>query len=332
MLYIHVPFCKSFCIYCDFYSELQGSVEQYAEQVIAEIRSKAVEIGGHRVKTIYIGGGTPSCLPLAILRRIISAAIEVAGPVSEFTVEVNPDDITPDFASSLKSLGVTRISMGVQSLSDPMLRWMRRRHTARQAEDAFRTLRQVGFANISLDLIFGISGLTDKVLSDTLDSLLALGPEHISAYQLSIEPGSALCALAEKGLYRELPDEDCARQYALICDTLREAGYAHYEISNWAKPGFEAVHNSAYWTREPYVGVGPGAHSLSPDGLTRSWNSCKVSGWGREGSEQLTQEQVMEEKVMLGLRTARGFDGMVIPEKDWFVSDSVIADYLAKIS
>ena len=324
MLYIHVPFCKSFCIYCDFYSETDSSLmERYVREVVEEIKHNPIQ-GGPR--TIYIGGGTPSALPAPLLAEISAAALEAAGPVDEFTIEVNPDDITPEYAAALKRMGATRISMGVQSLDDGMLRWMRRRHTSEGARRAFRTLREAGFTNISLDLIFGVNGMSDEMLARTLDGLQELGPEHISAYQLSVEPGSALGTC---GAYEELPDEDCARQYELICSHLRAAGFVHYEISNWARePRFVAVHNSAYWTREPYVGVGPGAHSLLPDRRTRRWNTQRLTGWGIEGSETLTDEQVREEEIMLGLRTARGWNGTVIPEKDWFISDSIIASML----
>ena len=199
-------------------------------------------------------------------------------------------------------------------------------------------LREGGIENISLDIIFGINGLTDEMLSATLDGILALRPEHISAYQLSIEEGSQLAKDIENGKYEELPDEQCAAQYQLICDRLREAGYRHYEISNWARAGREAVHNSAYWRRVPYVGLGPGAHSLdstydadTPGGLreTRSWNSESLTGWTRS-FEVLSPEEIREEKIMLGLRTAEGveIDGkrVVIPEEKWFVADSIIAD------
>lgn len=222
--------------------------------------------------------------------------------------------------------------MGVQSLDDGMLRWMNRRHTADRAREAFRLLREGGIGNVSVDVIFGISHLSDASLDATVDGVLEMGPEHISAYQLSIEEGSALAEMLADGRYAEAGEELCRRQYEHICKRLRDAGYHHYEISNWAKPGFEAKHNSAYWTRHPYVGLGPGAHSLRIDGdvQVRSWNSQSLTGW-TAGSETLSAEEIREEELMLGLRTDRGVGGMAIPESDWFVADSIIADIVSKV-
>ena len=216
---------------------------------------------------------------------------------------------------------------------------MGRRHNAAAARQAFAIRREALFDNISLDIIFGVGGFGKRSLEDSLSGLLELAPEHISAYQLSIEPGSELSHLLEEGLYSELPDEQCREQYELICERLREAGYGHYEISNWAKPGREALHNSAYWTRAPYVGLGPGAHSLRiHDGVqTRSWNPQRPSGWtdaqNRQGcSETLTPKEIEEERIMLGLRTSKGATiggrQVIIPESDWFIADSIIQNYI----
>jgi len=283
------------------------------------------------VDTLYIGGGTPSVLPLSAFSRILEALGEGHRYV-EFTVEVNPEDIVekgPEYAGGLRALGVNRVSMGVQSLDDGLLRWMNRRHDAAGARKAFRMLRDAGFDNLSVDVIFGISDLSEEILTDTLDEIISWGPEHVSAYQLSIEEGSALAAMVAQGRYEEAPEEQCRSQYELIGRKLSGAGYGHYEISNWAKPGKRAVHNSAYWARKPYVGLGPGAHSLHVDGEVqmRSWNSQVLSGWTSE-SEILTPEEIREERIMLGLRTAEGIDGKMIPEKDWFISDFLISSFL----
>lgn len=336
MIYVHVPFCRSRCRYCDFYSNVCGGdsplMETYISGLLAEAESRSEEIAATGdVNTLYIGGGTPSLMPLHFFEKLLNTI--PCRSFDEFTLEVNPDDILHrggGFIDVLKALGVNRISMGVQSLDDGLLKWMGRRHDAAGARDAFRRLRESGFDNISLDVIFGIGGQSMEMLSDTLDGILELGPEHISAYQLSIESGSALAKDVEAGRWTELSDEDCAGQYALICNKLRDAGYVHYEISNWARPGFESRHNSAYWRRSPYVGLGPGAHSLriEKDRQTRSWNSASLDGWTSE-SEILTPQQIREEEIMLGLRTAKGceIDGkrMIIPEDKWFVSDDIIA-------
>jgi oxygen-independent coproporphyrinogen-3 oxidase len=362
MIYLHVPFCRSFCTYCDFYSEIacQGRdtqlFEAYTAAVCAEASRRRDEIEATRdLNTLYIGGGTPSVLPLALLRRILSsfagsnssfagsgssfAGLTGESPFEEFTIEVNPEDIVEKgeaYVRGLLELGVNRISMGVQSLDDGILRWMNRRHDAAHARQAFAILRRAGVENISVDLIFGLSQLSEAILSDTVREIVAWRPEHISAYQLSVEEGSALGRMVREGRYAEAAQEQCAAQYRLLCDALREAGYLHYEISNWALPGREAIHNSAYWSRHPYVGLGPGAHSF--DGQTRSWNKADLSSFagsissfadsgssfaGLTGesrhsgsplshsgldpeSETLSEEEAQEEVVMLGLRTARG--------------------------
>ena len=356
MVYLHVPFCRSFCSYCDFYSEIARRgrdaqlFEAYTEAVCAEASRRRDEIEATRdLDTFYIGGGTPSVLPLNYLERLVGWCRPIS---SEFTIEVNPEDIVEKgvaYVRGLLDLGVNRISMGVQSLDDGILRWMNRRHDAARARQAFRILREAGTDNVSVDLIFGLSQLTEDIFSRTLDEVLAWRPEHISAYQLSIEEGSALGRLVREGRYAEATQEQCAAQYALLCARLRAAGYLHYEISNWALPGREAVHNSAYWTRHPYVGLGPGAHSF--DGKVRSWNGCMSSLPLREGEEVLTEKEEWEETVMLGLRTARGVpeelldaeraapmladgrleragDRLRIPEDRWFVSDGIVAELI----
>ena len=325
-------------------------------EVCAEAEARKDEIAATRdVDTLYIGGGTPSVLPLPYLARIADAC--GGRRYEEWTVEVNPDDITPEYARGLRELGVNRVSMGVQSLDDGMLRWMNRRHDADGARKAFRLLREAGFDNISVDVIFGVGGMSPEMLEATVRELLEWRPEHISAYQLSVEEGSALGRMAREGRYTELPDEACEAQYLLLCRLLAAAGYEHYEISNWALPGHRAIHNSAYWTRKPYVGIGPGAHSLrmetagggEPSGVTqpqrrsrengrsrmasascniRSWNSEELSGWTAT-SEVLTEEEIREERIMLGLRTAEGLPEYGrIPEEKWFVADDIISSLI----
>lgn len=260
------------------------------------------------------------------------------GEFDEFTVEVNPEDIVRNgvqYAAGLRNLGVNRISMGVQSLDDTLLKWMGRRHDSARARQAFRILRQAGFSNISLDVIFGIGGLDSDTLLKTLDGIIELRPEHISAYQLSIEEGSSLARLEKEGKYLQADEDTCSEQYYLICARLREAGYDHYEISNWSLPGYRAKHNSAYWDRSPYVGLGPGAHSFLIKGSLqrRSWNSQELYAWSSEG-ETLTSEEIREESIMLGLRRKEGIevDGkyLSIPEDKWFIADSIIAELICE--
>ena len=337
MIYLHVPFCGSFCTYCDFYSEIcRGgrAFNEYADAVLKEVNDRREEIcmnmsAPGAVNTLYIGGGTPSVLPLDVLRRIVDALLSsrslrrgentvgVQSPFEEFTVEVNPEDIVEKggkYVRGLLETGVDRVSMGIQSFDDGILRWMNRRHSAAGAVEAFRILRRCGVRNISVDLIFGLSQLADDVWKDTIERALELAPEHISAYQLSIEEGSALAKLVADGRYIEASDEQCRHQYDVLCQSLRQAGYHHYEISNFARPGFEAVHNSAYWSRVPYIGLGPGAHSLTGD--IRSWNSQELPHRSTDGSpstysrtsETLSPEDIRVERIMLSLRTDKGLE------------------------
>lgn len=308
----------------------------YVDAVCKEAAQRSAEIKASLgTNTLYVGGGTPSVLPLDILARLIAAVREAAGTDSfeELTVEVNPEDIVEkgeEYVRGLIELGVNRVSMGLQSLDDGILRWMGRRHDARRAREAVSILKRCGVENLSLDLITGISGLSDEMLYNTVSEVIAIRPQHISSYQLSIEEGSALDSMVEQGHYVEASEEQCRGQYEMLCRRLAEAGYVHYEISNWALPGFESKHNSAYWTREPYVGLGPGAHSLTKDDPAaekRSWNSKELTGWTRE-EEVLSDEEIREERLMLGLRTSRGVDGKRIDESDWFIADSIIADLI----
>ena len=386
MVYIHIPYCRSFCTYCGFYSIIPScGYGALTDALCAEIEAREGEIrsavflpSGSRkckgaVNTIYIGGGTPSVLPVDQIARLASACfravygtesgLSMGGAFDEFTVEVNPDDIVRGgvrYAESLLGTGVTRVSMGVQSMDDRVLKWMNRRHNAAAARKAYRILREAGADNISIDLIFGYDIgriIPSAGLSDTdsdrywmcmLEAALDIGgngslPEHISAYQLSVEEGSALAWMIEAGRYAEAQEDLCAAQYSRLCSVLAAAGYHHYEISNFARSGFEALHNSAYWRHTPYVGIGPAAHSLSrrPENIqpagsvagqdmgskemtdwVRSWNAedvdayiaASLSGdWGSvRGAETLTREQFREEDIMLGLRTDRGVPSSLI--------------------
>lgn len=376
MIYVHIPFCKSFCTYCGFYSETSACYDRYVEALLGEIDSRKSEFDATMdVNTLYIGGGTPSVMPLPLLCRVVEALKDESGSrnFDEFTVELNPEDVIQRgeaYAEALLGMGVTRASMGVQSFDDAVLRWMNRRHDAETAVRAYRILEKSGFRNISIDLIFGLpelvpdsqtrhsdsqtrhsdslSGrfpghrgkdgyvplLDERLWRETILRALDISasgmlPSHISAYQLSVEPDSALDGMIADGRCREASEESCARQYEILCEELSAAGYHHYEISNFALPGMEARHNSAYWRHVPYVGLGPGAHSLSilPDGRRcRSWNSPDLklyletfaplgqrdtgcSGQKNaeyENLETLSPVQLGIENVMLGLRTSLG--------------------------
>ena len=290
MIYVHIPFCRSFCTYCDFYSEVAPKCREreheqsrmfgrFSQALKQEISLRADEITDE-YNTIYIGGGTPSVLPLSVYSDLVGHLAEVGihPPFKEFTFELNPEDVVESgepYIRGLMDLGVDRFSMGVQSFDDGILKWMNRRHDSQTARRAYGILEQAGAENISIDLIFGLPQMDDSMWMDTIANALAISPSgklpcHISAYQLSVEPGSALAVMVEKGVWSEASQEQCARQYGILCDMLARKGYHHYEISNFALPGFEAKHNGAYWRHVPYVGLGPGAHSLlitqSPEG------------------------------------------------------------------
>lgn len=372
-IYIHIPFCNSFCSYCNFYSVKS---KRYREQFVWALKKEATEKKeyfnklGVSPKTIYFGGGTPSVLSLESLEEILSFVTkEFCVKPLETTIEVNPNDITPQFAQGLKGIGFNRVSMGVQSFIDEHLVWMNRRHRAQGAQQAYTTLREAGFENISLDLIFGFEMLSMQQWEYNLEKIIELSPNHISSYQLSIEPGSALSADYSKKRYTPLEDTMCAAQYKKLQQRLSWAGYVQYEISNFAKQEngsiSKSVHNSSYWSKEPYLGLGPAAHSYN--GAQRFWNTPSIVKYCKyynnneysedvSGIENLTAEDIFNESVMLGLRTSEGVNlkcldnGMVkqimgeikahlsvgnlvlegdtikIPPDKFFVSDGIIKD------
>ncbi len=310
-IYVHIPFCASRCAYCDFFSTLK--LEQagafYVEALIAEARLRRDELRGEPIKTLYLGGGTPSQLPVALLRRLVAGLrgiFDLFG-LEEFTVEANPDDVTPEWCAALPPLGVNRVSMGVQSFQDDILRAIGRRHTAQQAVEAVARLREAGIRNISIDLIYGLPGQTVESWTDSVRQAIALKPQHISAYGLTYEEGTRLWQQRERGEVIEVPEEQCIEMYRILVDTLQAAGYEHYEISNFALPGYHSRHNSSYWDDTPYLGLGAAAHSY--DGAVRRYNPADLqeyidkitAGAPAYEQEELTQRERDDERVMLGL-------------------------------
>lgn len=306
-LYIHIPFCRHKCVYCDFVS---GTNFQLKDRFIASLTDEISERArGLTIRTIYIGGGTPSMLPAEDVSRIIAKVTSVAevNPDAEITMEVNPEDFTMEYASAIKRLTpVNRLSIGFESADDSILRWMERRHSA---DDAFRSVENAvnaGFGNISADIIFAIPSQTLQSVDDTLTRLTDAGIQHISCYSLMFEEGSKITKKhfkpADEGLSSEM--------YALICRRLKEAGYLHYEISNWAKPGFMSRHNSGYWDLTPYIGVGPAAHSYDGGSVRRANvpSTVKYIKSREFTTEKLSDVDSFNETIMLGLRTSRGVD------------------------
>ena len=272
-LYIHIPFCTQKCIYCDFMSGTNLSLRgQFVDALIAEMDCYLDFFDNDPLRTIYFGGGTPSLLSVKELERIYRAIAErwdVSG-VEEFTMECNPDDLTERYLSDLRNLPINRLSIGVQSFVDEELRWLNRRHTAVEAMEAVKRTKRAGFENITIDLMFALPVQTLESLRYSIDRALELGVQHISAYSLMFEPDSKITKLMELNRLVPLDEDVAADMFDLLSMCLTEAGYEQYEISNYAKVGFESRHNSGYWHGMRYLGLGPSAHSF--DGEKR-WSN-----------------------------------------------------------
>lgn len=327
-IYIHIPFCRSRCIYCGFYSTTALDLRQrYVDALCREmeIRSQRSEVRGERIETIYLGGGTPSQLTFDQLRQLFIYINKVypltpdSSPLPpEITIEVNPDDVTVEFAAVLQQLPVNRVSMGIQTFDDQRLRFLHRRHTSQQAIEAVSILRANGIRNISIDLMYGFPGETLEQWEADIEAALALDVEHLSAYCLMIEEGTPL----HKMFTDDYPDEEMERQmYEVLIDRLEAAGYEHYEISNFARPGFRSRHNSNYWNGTPYIGLGAAAHSY--DIRSRSWNVADISQYieGMERGERIFEEELLDDDtryndiVTVALRTKEGIDLNALSEK-----------------
>jgi oxygen-independent coproporphyrinogen-3 oxidase len=347
-LYIHIPFCASKCAYCDFYSVPSVSrVEAVVDALKREMTARAGFLPTRRLDTIYTGGGTPSLLAPERLQSLLDHAATVwdCSQLRETTLEANPEDLTDEYLARLAETTFNRLSIGVQSFDDGLLRLMNRRHSAARAREAVRAAQKQGFRNITTDLIFGIPGMTHGQWERTLDEALGLGVQHISAYHLTIEPATAFGRMARESegrdsptAFRPIPEAESERQYGLLRRKLQDAGFEHYEISNFALPGFRAVHNSAYWSGAPYLGVGPSAHSydgarrrewVAPDlkkyiagaGAKSGYEADSEAG-AKSGSgsnsiyngETLSDIDLFNERLMTSLRTAEGIDTEKLPD------------------
>jgi len=323
-LYLHVPFCARRCSYCDFAIAVRREVpwQRYAEAVHDECRVRDIAARCAPLDTLYLGGGTPSRLgpdgvaaTLAALRRHVQLA-----PEAEVTLEANPEDITDDAVAAWREAGINRLSIGIQSFDDAVLQWMHRVHDAERAREAVETVRRGGIARFSVDLIFAAPAALARDWSRDLDAMLALEADHVSLYGLTIEPGTPLGRWQARGEVQEADESRYEAEFLEAHARLGSAGYAHYEVSNFAKPGRRARHNSAYWRGVPYVGLGPGAHDF--DGRHRRWNLSAYAAWDRtlregrdplEGREELTADNRAAESVYLGLRTV---DGLRLEERE----------------
>ena len=276
-IYIHNPFCKTRCIYCDFYSTTRSDLkERYIRALCRELRIRKDYLEGATIETIYFGGGTPSQLDEEDFRQVFATIEEVYGMehCKEITLEANPDDLTEEYVTRLHRLPFNRISMGIQTFDDVTLKLLNRRHNAMQAIEAVDRCRRAGFENISIDLIYGLPGETDERWERDLKQAVSLNVEHISAYHLTYEEGTRIYELLQAHRIREVDEESSVRFFSVLIDTLDAAGYEHYEISNFCRPGKYSRHNTSYWKGIPYLGCGPAAHSFNTH--TREWNVASL--------------------------------------------------------
>jgi len=313
-IYIHIPFCKSRCIYCAFYSTTGLEQRQrYVDAVCREWAMRKEEVK-EPIQTIYLGGGTPSQLTIAQLRQLLGVLPEGA---EEVTMEMNPDDVTDEMAAAIATMSVNRVSMGAQTFDDERLQFLHRRHRAEQVREAVGRLREAGIRNISIDLMYGFPEETLADWEHDIDEALQLQVEHLSAYCLMVEEGTPLHRMGIAPT-----DEETERQmYDLLIEKLTQAGYEHYEISNFARPGYRSRHNSSYWHDVPYIGLGAAAHSY--DGQCRKWNIDDIRPYiaaieqGKIPSEQeqLDEDTRYNDRITVALRTSDGLDLSTLSER-----------------
>lgn len=371
-IYIHVPFCRKKCHYCDFYKITRtGLINEYTEAVKKELEKRKDYTLGEGIESIYFGGGTPSLLSPQQTGSIINAisGLHKIAPQCEITLEANPDDINQEYISGLKDHTlINRISLGIQSFFDEDLVFLNRRHNARTAFRSMELCTGAGYSNLSADLIYAIPGLTAERWKDNIQYAVSSGAVHISAYHLSIEPGTAMHRMVTEGRVRPADEETGREQYEILCNLMNREGYVHYEISNFCRDGYYAVHNTNYWRKKIYLGLGPSAHSFNLQ--TRQWNHTGVKKYIRDaneglpasGTEKTDGTRSYNEYIMLALRTIWGVDtknietnyGLdylkafesvaagflesgqlrategryVLTEDAWFVSDGIIREFM----
>lgn len=320
-IYIHIPFCKQACIYCNFhFSTLLKNKVSLLEAIEKELELQKCYFPERGLDTLYFGGGTPSLLTGLEIGNLVARTHLVYHLKNkcEITLEANPDDLTIEKMKSLKTAGINRLSIGVQSFFDKDLQWMNRAHNATQALQCLENVRTAGFEDFSADLIFGIPGLTDTQWLQNIDQMIAFEPPHLSCYALTLEPQTPLNAAIKKKKIPPLDEEQAARQFEILMEKLTDAGYEQYEISNFSKPGRRARHNSSYWKGIPYLGIGPAAHSYRPG--MRQWNVANNALYIKNikngripcEKEQLTAVMQFNEYIMTSLRTIEGCNGLYV--------------------
>jgi len=321
-LYVHIPFCTQRCSYCDFYFvTTKSGYQEFVDALCLEITQVAQSYSNPSLSTIYFGGGTPSLLPSSALKYILDHIHHSfqTGQLREVTIEANPEDITDHFLHELLNIGITRVSLGVQSFDDHDLRFMNRCHDSDQAIEACRKIQSAGFNSWSLDLIFGVPDVSLKRWEDNLTKAIHTGVPHISTYSLTVEPSTPLYKQVQRGKVIISSDSHISDQFQLAMDILQKVGYQHYEISSFAQSGHESQHNSQYWSHDNYLGVGPSAHSFwwEDDEIVRWENVRNLRVYSDliyhheppfSFRETLTKQDLVREKIMLSLRTSQGID------------------------
>ena len=316
-IYVHVPFCKKACHYCNFHFSVSLKTKNdFIAALLKEIPLQQNYLQQETITSIYLGGGTPSLLEQIDLAGLFSRLRQqfTISETAELTLEANPDDITAEKLWIWQQVGINRLSIGIQSFFDQDLQWMNRAHNAAQAKDCIMLAQQAGFSNLSIDLIYGTPGLTDDQWRQNVDTALALNIPHLSCYALTVETGTALQKMISQQKKEAVDAEKQARHFLLLMDWLQEAGYEHYEISNFAQPNSRSRHNSAYWAGEKYLGLGPSAHSF--DGSSRQWNIANNALYIQSlenntvpfEKELLTPVQRLNEHIMISLRTQEGLN------------------------
>lgn len=320
-IYLHIPFCRKRCHYCDFFKSTDLSQKaRLLEGLNQELISRAFELASEEINTIYLGGGTPSVLLIDELKAILNTIRQNyrVSPEAEITMEANPDDLSQAVLSAIREIGFNRLSMGVQSFSEADLKLMNRRHGVMQAIQSVKWAKTAGFSNISIDLIYGLPNQTLEEWERNVRIAVELDVQHISAYNLTYHEGTVFYDRLKKGILKELPDELSLQQFEMLISILKDAGFEHYEISNFCKPGLYSQHNSSYWKSKKYLGIGPSAHSF--DLVTRRWNVSSVSGYldGVENNKPYSETEILTEQdryndyIITGLRTIWGISEELI--------------------
>lgn len=323
-IYLHIPFCKQACYYCNFhFSTSLAQKDAMVQALLQEIHLQQNYLDGLTVSSIYFGGGTPSILPIDDLQALLHTLrqhFDIA-PEAEVTLEANPDDLTAEKLAALKTAGINRLSIGVQSFHEADLQWMNRAHNSLQATQCIALAKAAGFDNITIDLIYGGPTLSDEGWAANVQQAIALQVPHLSCYALTVEAGTALDHFIKKKKMAAVDTDKAARHFELLMQWMQAAGYEHYEISNFALPGWHSRHNSSYWQGKSYLGIGPSAHSFN--GSSRQWNIANNASYIKDiqqgtlpfEKEILTPAMALNEYIMTSLRTAAGCDLQWVAEK-----------------